>query len=364
MTQKRKAKTLSNKEFFNLFPNEKAARKYVEKIIWGRSAICPKCRGKRNTPRPKHKGYRCRKCRIDFSVKKGTLFEGSNIPLDIWLDGIRKLMTARMGVSSLELSKELGIQQKSAWFMLHRLREALAPPEYGNSRGMVQTDVSRFGGLQRNMHADRRSAHSRGGRFMMAAVGMWSPQGGTRLRPIIAEDRAEMREFLLDHALGASTVCTDGHGSFAGLDRIYDHYVSNHAAGEYSARDHPLANTNGIESVWASGKRSYKGVYIQWSEKHFAKYLNEVAFRLDIGNCEVDMIDRIAVVVARMAGKRMTYERLTNPVPFSDPDHIPAFTDWEGLDAATTEEERRAVYDRNYLLLMRRRNARQRRNWE
>src|SRR5438876_8807863 len=171
--------TISTFQLFKLFPDVDTARKYLESRLWKDGVKCPKCKaGERITPR-KGGFYRCNTCSFDFTVRTGTIFERSHVPLHKWIYAMYLLVTARKGISSLQLGKEIGITQKSAWFVLQRLREACGD-ELPLLRGIVEVDEIYIGGLEQNKHMSKRMYGDRGIPERTAVVGMRERGGRTK----------------------------------------------------------------------------------------------------------------------------------------------------------------------------------------
>src|SRR5579859_7891904 len=153
--------TISTFQLFKLFPDAETARKYLESHLWPNGATCPTClKGERITTR-KDGFYRCNACKLDFTVRTGTIFERSHVPLHKWLYAMYLLVTARKGISSLQLAKEIGITQKSAWFVLQRLREACGD-DTDILQGTVEVDETFFGGIEANKHKSKKLNQGRG----------------------------------------------------------------------------------------------------------------------------------------------------------------------------------------------------------
>ena len=306
----RKATTISAFEFFQLFPNEDSARTHIETIRWAYGRPCPHCGELDNSfaRRGKRLGYyKCYGCKKEFTVRTGSVFERSHVPLNKWLFAIYLLETSRKGISSLQLSKELGITQKSAWFVLHRLRESCGV-EYKNLFGTVEIDETYIGGLEENRHEHKKSNIGRGSSGKQAVLGMREREG--RVKAIAVSDirRRTLQGYITDNVAVGSTIYTDDHRSYTGLRRkAYTHKTVKHSVKEYV---NGMVYTNGIESVWAVLKRGYKGIYHNFSFKHMQRYINEFTFRLNEGNCSVDTIDRINQVLSHSFNKRLTYKEL------------------------------------------------------
>jgi transposase-like protein len=276
-------------QLLDYFKDEETCVKYYENIRWGDNPVCPHC-GSERTPYKTNRGWKCsdKDCHKKFTVRVGTIFENSKIPLRIWFAGIYPATAHKKGISSVQLATDLGVTQKTAWFVLHRIREMLkdkAPKMLDNNK-MLEADESYIGGRENTKHYSKRRSNENNGitndgqpyKSKKVVVGVIERNGKVVLKYIPNATKSNMVSFLRKHVPNGAKLYTDESRVYNKISKWYTHDTIKHALGVYVAGD---VHTNTIENFWSVLKRGLYGIYHQVSDKHIERYLDEFSSRFN-----------------------------------------------------------------------------------
>lgn len=318
------------------FSDEQVCIDAVAMMRWPQGAHCPDCytpandRGRNSYYIKTQKRWKCRNCRRQFSVKVETIFEDSPIPLQKWLPALWMLVSCKNGVSSYEIHRALGVSQKTAWFMLHRLRLALKTESFaykigGKDSGGVEVDETFVGGKLKNMHRARRARFASerghtGGATGKAIVQGFFDRDERKVRATVVPNmkRETLQNEVLNNVKYGSKVYSDNAVPYDGLKEKYIHEFVNHAEEYVRGQVH----TNSLENFWSLLKRNLKGTYVAVEPFHLERYVDEQVFRFNnraTKDNPLNDADRFLLALSQVAGKRLTFAELTgknDEIPF------------------------------------------------
>ena len=292
-------------ELMNMFPTEEAAAEWFESVLWASGRCCGKC-GSINTrevPNAKPMPYWCTDCRNYFSVRTGTAIARSNVPLRKWAIAIYLELTSLKSVSSMKLHRDLNVSQKTAWFMLHRIREAWLSEAPGGFAGPVEADETYVGGLESNKHESDKLREGRGAVGKMAVSGV-KDRATRNVRAQVVEDTTAdtLCGFVEKHTTDGATIYTDGEPGYRSLP---NHEFVLHSVGEYVRG---MAHTNGMESFWSMLKRAHMGTFHKLSPKHLNRYIQEFAAKQNVR--DLGTVAQMRDTVLRLVGRNLLYRTL------------------------------------------------------
>lgn len=290
-----------------MFADENVAFRAMAYRRWPNGVVCPLCGSDRVRLMEKRKVWNCNGCRKQFSVKTGTIFEDSPISFSKWLPAMWLIANAKNGVSSCELARSLSVTQKTAWFMLHRIRLAMETGSFEKLGGKVEADETLIGGRTKNMHKAKRDpiVKARGLYGKTVVFGMLERGGRVKTFVVKNPDRKTLSRHILANVDGNATLFTDQHTGYEGMGFYYQHLTVNHQI-EYVRGN---VHTNGMESYWSLLKRTIRGTYISVDPWHLYRYCEEQAFRFNVR--KMNDGERFETLAQQVTGRRLTYRELT-----------------------------------------------------
>lgn len=295
------------------FADPQACIDFVAFLRWtDGDALCAHCGDKGAYYLASRKIYKCKACRKQFSVKMGTIFEESAVSLNKWLIAIWLIANCKNGISSYELKGHIGVTQRTAWFMLQRIRIAMEQGSFGKLSGTVEADETYVGGDAKNMHHNRRKEVGRYGMqggvkaHKTAVLGMLERKGRVRAKVVARTRKIDLEPVLKANVEAETNLITDQNVAYNELHKQYIHQTINHSIAYVWGRVH----TNSIENFWSLLKRTIKGTYVSIQAEHLQKYVEEQSFRYNTRL--LTPRERFVELVKSVSGKRLTWEKLTD----------------------------------------------------
>ena len=317
-----KPKTLQQAVVY--FANPDNCIAYMVERRWPNGVECPTCGRKDVVFLANQRKWQCKSvhAKRQFSAKVGTIFEDSPIALDKWLVAVWMLTNSKNGISSYEVARALGVTQKSAWFMTHRIRlamQSIVRNQLGGEGKEVEVDETFMGGKARNLHHDvhKRRIVDTGSKDKTPVFGMLERDGEIRAFVVPTRKKKVLQGEIAEHVQEGTPIYSDALMSYMGLRDRYQHDVIDHARGYVRGRVH----TNGLENFWSQLKRSIRGTHVSVEPFHLFRYLDEATFRFNnraTPDCKTTDADRFETVITRILGKRLTYAELTGKVGTTD----------------------------------------------
>jgi transposase-like protein len=319
-------------ELNDYFKEEKTCHEFLALQIWeGGKPVCPFCGSthvyttKSRSVKPSKQGvpeYRCasKECAKKFSVTKGTIFESSKVPLRTWYAAIFLLTTGKKGVSSLQLAAQLQVTQKTAWFLNHRIREMFKETAPHMLEGIIEADETYVGGKNRNRHANKKRNYEVDGDEKIPVMGLLERGGKVRTFVVPNTSQDILHPIMVDNVANGSTLITDHHKSYLGLEQHISHVRVKGESGEGNFKTDRHFHTNNIENFWSTFKRGIIGIYHFTSAQHLHRYSTEFAYRYN--NRTESGASKFLTTVAGSGKKRLSYNKLIGRKPEQQPEII------------------------------------------
>ena len=283
------------------------AHKFATKLGWPKGIECPRCQSKEHSYISTRRFWFCKGCKRQFTVKVASIFEDSPLGMDKWMLAVWLIVTCKNGISSYEIASHLGITQKSAWHLMHRVRKAMSSGSFSKLSGEIEADETFIGGKARNMHVEKRMRRitGTGSKDKVPVLGMMERGGKVRTMVVPNRKKAALQSEVRKHVEAGSALYTDALLSYEGLAGEYAHKVVDHAVQYVDGKVH----TNSMENFWSLLKRMISGTYVSVEPYHLHRYLDEQALRFN--ERKMTAAEKFAAVMANVGGKQLTWDQVT-----------------------------------------------------
>ncbi|MBL7824158.1 MAG: IS1595 family transposase [Saprospiraceae bacterium] len=297
-------------DLLKAFPDEDSCISHLELLRWNGNPISPFCEGGKIYKCAGNK-YKCKETGKYFNVRTNTVFDNTKIPLQKWFMALYVFSSHKKGISSHQLAKDIGVTQKSAWFLLHRLRYAFNHPSFKAITGnnIIEIDETYMGGDEKNKHFDKKVKGSQGRSIKTKTPVLGIKERNGNIIATVVEDTkgSTIQPIIKEHIGVGSVVSTDEWLGYNGLNKDFTHIRVNHSAKEYV---NLMASTNGVENFWSHLKRGVDGIYHWVSKEHLQSYVDEYSLRYNTRKCTQQ--DRFDLVLSGVSNKKLTYQTLIN----------------------------------------------------
>jgi transposase-like protein len=289
------------------FSDIEKAHKFAVTLRWPNGIECPRCGSKEHSYISTRRFWFCKGCKKQFTIKVASIFEDSPLGMDKWMLAVWLVVTCKNGISSYEVANHLGITQKSAWHLMHRVRKAMQSGSFTKLAGHVEVDETFIGGKARNMHVAKRMRRitGTGTKDKTAVVGILERGGKVRTSVVANRKKKALQGAVRQHVEAGSALYSDALLSYEGLAGEYAHQVVDHAVEYVNGKAH----TNGLENYWSLLKRTLSGTYVSVEPYHLFRYLDEQSFRYN--NRKASSLEKFLDAMANVSGKRLTWDEVT-----------------------------------------------------
>lgn len=273
-------------QVYKQFPTQVDCIKHLEQVRWNGEPTCPYCNSKNQSPLPKENRYHCNTCNTTFSVTVGTIFHKTKIDLQKWFVAISLVLNAKKGYSARQLGRDIDVTKDTAWRVFMQIRKSFSEQKELMT-GIVELDETFLGGKEINKHADKKQSGGQGGANKTIIVGALQRDGKVVAQKVDDRTKKTLKRFVNNNVAKGTTVSTDEHNGYNGLNAVYNHIQVNHSLKQYV---NGVAHTNSLEGFWSLFKRGIVGQYHQISDRYVDKYLNEFCFRYSNRNVDANVI--------------------------------------------------------------------------
>lgn len=296
-------------ELQSAFPTEQSCIDHLEKLRWENGNVVSPFDNTSKVWKCKSNRYQCKNTGKYFNVKTDTIFDNTKLELRKWFFAIWMATSFKKGISSYQLASELGITQKSAWFMLQRIRNCFGMDDSEQLDGIIEADETFVGGKNKNRHKDKKVEHCQGRSYKdkTPVLGLLQRNGIVRAFVVPNTQAKTIQPIIRKHVAKDSVFISDEWHAYNGLHRYYDHHVVDHSKKQYVDFDNAEIHSNSIEGFWSILKRGYNGIYNWWSRKHMQRYVNEFVFRFNLR--KTTQFNRFNQLLSNMEN-RITYKML------------------------------------------------------